>query len=100
MTNPHNFTLDRKTEKIYEEFKELVRKDGKTVSDLFRSYIIRYVETRNAIVLKVNIEEKIFLHFPYLMLEQKPRDPYPQDKQSQEAWIKKYPKRTTVSYGK
>lgn len=52
MTNPHNFTLDGPTEKIYKEFQDLVRKDGRTVSELFRRFIIVYVESRNAKVVR------------------------------------------------
>jgi len=104
MTSPHNFTLDRKTEKIFEEFKDLARKERKTVSSLLREFIIEYVESRNAKVSQTKVfnPARIIpdLSKGLLMISQKPRDPYPQDKEGQDAWIKKYPRKTTVTYAK
>ena len=58
MTNPHNFTLTDREEALYPEFQDLARKDHKTVSDLIRKWIIRYVESKN---LKVVDPPKIIL---------------------------------------
>jgi len=100
MTNPHNFTLDRKTEKIFSEFQDLARKEGKTVSQLIRKFIINYVESRNARVMSPTLVHFSPNNHLTLLLPQKPIDPYPSDKQGQDNWIKKYPKRTTVRYAK
>jgi len=102
MTSPHNFSLDRKTEALYPEFQELARKENKTVSELIREYIVDYVEVRNAITLKVEVEELVLKpqQFMYPMLTQKPRDPYPESEEARENWLKKYPRKVTVNYGK
>jgi len=100
LTSPHNFTLDRKTEKIFSEFQDLARKEHKTVSSLIREFIVDYVESRNP-VLELDLGPPVIRVPAYQkLLTQKPIDPCPVDEKGQDAWIKKYPKRTTVSHGK
>jgi len=100
MTNPHNFTLDRKTEALWEEFQDLARKSHTNVSELFRKFIVDYVESKNLKVVKT-----MGIKWPYrpggiLMLEQKDMDPYPSTRKEREAWMLKYPRKVTVNYGK
>ena len=83
-----------------QSLKDLVRKERKSVSDLFRSYIIDYVESRNAKVERSITFSGTLPPIKRLMLEQKPQDPYPESREDRENWIKKYPRRTTVNYGK
>jgi len=69
LTIPHNFTLDVKTERIYKEFQDLVRKDGSTVSKEVRKTITQYVELRSAKVVKpikatILLEPKKMLMLP------------------------------------
>jgi len=89
MTNPHNFTLDGPTEKIYKEFQDLVRKDGRTVSELFRRFIINYVEARNAKVVKPI--KNIVFHNPNLkLLTRKTLNPHPKSSKSYDIWNSMY----------
>jgi len=100
LTNPHNFTLDSRTEALWEEFQELARKEHKTVSSLFRDFIVRYVEERSPVTITQVKETFPNLPTKYTMITHQAVDPYPLDKEAQAAWIKKYPRKVTVNYGK
>jgi len=99
LTNPHNFTLDSKTERIYGEFKDLARKEGKTLSEIIREFVTAYVESKNAKIVGSNPSFKaVVVGNRLTLLPIIPQDPYPLDKEAQEKWIKKYPRKTTVRY--
>jgi len=93
MTSPHNFTLDRKTEKIYEEFQELAHKHKKTVSDLIRTFIIDYVEANNPVAEPEEVLEWYELKMPKVpLLTHRTLNPHPKDSPLYSKWNDMYAK--------
>jgi len=94
MTSPHNFTLDSKTEKLWEEFTDLARKHRKTVSELIRTFIVDYVEANNP-VLEVEVEERYeiptFRHDR--MLTRRTLNPFPEESDKHWEWEERFGRR-------
>lgn len=87
MTIPHNFTLDVKTERIYKEFQDLARKEHKTVSELIRKWIIRYVEGKNLkVVESPAVVLPIFEDPDLKLLTRRAINPYPKGSDKYSKW--------------
>jgi len=92
LTNPHNFTLDASTEHIYEEFKELARKEHTNITKLVRIMIREYVEARSAKVVKDITPQVPLLTNKVKLLTYRRLNPHPKDSPNYPKWEKMYGK--------